>query len=370
MRVLLVVEDFGAIGGIQETVDHLSQEFIALGHQVAIVSTPYVTPGAERTPGTPAECTVLEIPGSKAVTLRHLERLIRQPLALELIAEIRRFRPELINSHVWTWDKFMSVAVACRRARVPLVHSLHDTWGQGKLGRRAIRSFKYTAALTSNSQATKAQFVALSSRARKAHVVLGGVDLAAADAAVPWLRERRYIFCAARLDLRHRAIDRLIAAFALVAPDYPEVDLLIAGSGPDRDRIAEQAHEAGSAARVELLGARARAELWSLYKGALFFAMPSRMPEGLGLVFLESMACGRPVIATRSGATPEIVIDSDNGFLVDADQVEGLATAMRAMLGDENRRLAMGRRGRAMVRERFTWRAVALRYLEAYATVV
>lgn len=370
MRILLIVEDFAAIGGIQETVDYLSQEFVALGHQVAIISTPYVTPGAERTPGTSAEYSFLEIPGSKAVTLRHLERLFRQPLPAELIAEIRRFRPELINSHIWTWDKFMSVAIACRRTHVPLVQSLHDIWGRGKLGHRALRAFKYAAALTSNSQATKEQFVALSSRARLAHVVLGGVDLAAAEAAVPRLRRRRYIFCAARLDLRHRSIDQLIAAFALVAPEYPEVDLLIAGNGPDRDRIAKQIREAGGADRVQLLGARPRAELWSLYKGALFFAMPSRMPEGLGLVFLESMACGRPVIATRSGATPEIVIDGDNGFLVEADQVGALATAMRAMLGDENRRLAMGRRGHAMVRERFTWNAVARRYLDAYSAVL
>jgi glycosyltransferase involved in cell wall biosynthesis len=53
-----------------------------------------------------------------------------------------------------------------------------------------------------------------------------------------------------------------------------------------------------------------------------------------------------------------------------ANQVEALAAAMRALLGDENRRNAMGRRGFAMVRERFTWRAVALRYLQIYAASV
>jgi glycosyltransferase involved in cell wall biosynthesis len=369
MRILLVVEDFRAIGGIQEVVDCLSLELIALGHQVEIASTPYVTPRAERTPITSAECAFLEIPGSKAVTFRHLERLFRQPLAEDLIAEIRRFRPELINSHIWTWDKFRSVGVACLRTQVPLVQSLYDSWGQGKLGRGALRALKYAAGMTALSEATKAQFTGHSRRARKAHVVLGGVDLTAADAAAPYQRDRAYIFCAARLDLRQKAIEQLLAAFAIVKDDYPKVDLLIAGDGPDRDRLAARVRDERIVERVELLGVRPRAELWSLYKGAMFFAMPSRMPEGLGLVFLESMACGRPVIGTRSGGTPEIIIDGDNGFLVEADHIEGLAIAMRAMLGDENRRVAMGRRGHAMVRERFTWRAVALRHLAAFADV-
>jgi glycosyltransferase involved in cell wall biosynthesis len=370
MRIMLIAEDFRAIGGIQEVVDHLSEELIASGHQVAIVSTPYITPGAERMPRTIAECTIVEIPGHKAVTLRHLERLWRQPLAADLVAQIDRFRPEVINSHVWTWDKFMGVAIACRRARVPLVQSLYDSWGQGKLGRGALRSLKYATGLTALSEATKAHFVAYSRRARKAQVVLGGVDLAAADAAAPWQRERGYIFCAARLELRHKAIDVLLAAFALIAPDHPNIDLLIAGDGPDRERLAALATAAGIAGRVEMLGVRPRVELWSLYKGALFFAMPSRLPEGLGLVFLESMACSRPVIATRRGGTLEIVIDGDNGLLVGDDCAEAFATAMRAMLADDSSRLAMGRRGYAMVRERFTWRAVAQRHLRVYESVV
>ena len=79
LRIMFIAEDFHAIGGIQETVDHVSEELIAMGYPVAIVSTPYVTPGAERVPRTSAECAMVEIPGHKAVTLRHLERLCVNP---------------------------------------------------------------------------------------------------------------------------------------------------------------------------------------------------------------------------------------------------------------------------------------------------
>jgi glycosyltransferase involved in cell wall biosynthesis len=370
MRILQITEDFRAIGGIQELVEQVSNELIALGHHVAIVSTPYVTPGAERIPSTRAECTYVEIPGRKVISMRHPERIFRQPIASELIAQIHRWRPDVVNSHLWTWDKFMTVADAAQRSRVPLVQSLYDSWGQGKLGRGALRSLRRAAALTALSQATRAQFAAIARTAKHAHVMLAGVDLAAAEAAVPYARIRPYIFCAARLDLRHKAIDLLIEAFAAITSDFPEVDLLIAGAGPDRDRLDAEIRAADLGQRIELLGARPRDELWSLYKGARFFAMPSRMPEGLGLVFLESMACGRPVIATRSGGTPEIVGHRDNGLLLESDDRGRWADALCTLLVDDGLCKAMGVRGHAIVRERFTWRAVALRHLGVYEAVV
>lgn len=366
MRVLFVVEDFRAIGGIQEVVDHVCEELIAMGHQAAVVSTPYVAPGAERARVSSAGCSLVEIPGRKAVTLRHLERLWRQPRASALAAEIASARPDVINSHVWTWDKLPSVALECAHARVPLVQSLHDTWGAGKLGRRALRAFKYAAAFTANTNATRSEFAALAPRTRRARVVYGGVDLAAADAAEPFRRDRAYIFCAARLNLAHRAFDVLADAFAIVAPEFPSLDLLIAGDGPDRESLAARVSALRLDGRVSLLGARPRAELWSLFKGARCVAMPSRMPEGMGLVFMESMACGRPAIASASGGALEIVRHGDNGLLVDRLEPDAWARAIRTMLSDAAAREAMGRRGYAMARERFSWRAVAERHLAAY----
>ena len=121
------------------------------------------------------------------------------------------------------------------------------------------------------------------------------MDLAAAAAASAFCRDRSYIFSAARLDLRSKAVDALVSAFAMVASDFPEVDLLIAGAGPDRETLAGQiATLKGLQNRIELIGARGRDEMWALYKGSLFFAMPSRVNEGEGLVYREAMAWGNP----------------------------------------------------------------------------
>ncbi|MBE3604161.1 glycosyltransferase family 4 protein [bacterium] len=370
MRILMAAEDFAAIGGIQELVDRLAVELLAMGHQVEIFSTPHVTPGLERTPATPAAIVYGEIPGRKAISLRHPERLWRQPIADELITRIRAFRPDLVNSHLWTWDKIPSVADAARRTKTPFVQSLYDSWGVGKLGRRAMRSLNRAAGLTALSRATRDYFARIARRARQAHIVFAGVDLAAAEAAHAYRSERPYILSAARIDLRQKALDLLIEAFALAVQEFPSVDLLIAGDGPDREKLAALVAARGLGARVAILGARPRAELWSLYKGARCFAMPSRMPEGLGLVFLEAMACGRPVIASASGGTPEIVYHGDNGLLVDRLEPDAWAGAIQTMLSDAAAREAMGRRGYAMVRERFSWRAVAERHLAAYNQVL
>ena len=111
-----------------------------------------------------------------------------------------------------------------------------------------------------------------------------------------------------------------------------------------------------------------RSELWGLYKDALFFAMPSRMPEGLGLVFLEAMAAGVAVIGTRSGGTPEIVDHGRTGLLVEDNTPAELATAMRQMLNNPGERTAMGERARQRVASRYTWRQFALQYLEVYSS--
>ena len=366
MRVLFAAEDFRAIGGIQELVDRLAVELLAMGHQVEIFSTPHVTPGLERTPAAPAGIVYGDIPGRKAINLRHPERLWRQPAAEELIERIRAFRPDLVNSHLWTWDKIPTVAGAARRTRTPFVQSLYDSWGSGKLGRGALRSLKRAAGIVALSRATRDYFSGFAPVCRRAQIVLGGVDLAAAAAAAPYRAERSYILSAARIDFRHKALDLLIEAFALAAREFPSVDLIIAGDGPDREKLAALAAARGLGGRVAVLGARPRAELWSLYKGARCFAMPSRMPEGLGLVFLEAMACGRPVIASGAGGALEIVFHGDNGLLVDRLEPDAWARAIQTMLSDAAARESMGRRGYAMVRERFSWRAVAERHLAAY----
>ncbi|HUA35503.1 MAG TPA: glycosyltransferase family 4 protein [Candidatus Binataceae bacterium] len=371
MRILLLCEAFRSIGGVQEVVDNLAAELAALGNDVAILSTPFVA-GEPRTIRFSGECRYVGIPSRRPVTLRHPERLLRLPLSLrvrELSNAIADFRPTVVSSHCWSWDQFPAVVAACQRAHLPLVHSLFDSWGSGTMGTAALSALRGAAALTALSEATRRFFEPLLPEARDARVIIGGVDPTLAEASVPMPHPHPYIFCAARLDIRHKAIDSLIEAFASIASEHREVDLLISGGGRDRESLEALAISSGVADRVKFLGIVPRAELWSLYKGATIYAMPSRMPEGLGLVFLEAMAAGIPVIGTRSGGTPEIVEHELTGLLIGENNSPAeLAAAMIRLLRDPEMRRQMGQHARERVASRYSWRQFAGQYLEVFAS--
>jgi glycosyl transferase family 4 len=159
MRILLIVEAFRCIGGIEEVVDHLAFEFSRHGHHVAVLSTPYVPAGCERIPLAQVECLYSEIPGRKISSLRHPERLFRRPPGVaELSRMIGGWRPDVVSSHEWQWDKFPTIGDACRNANAPFVQSLYDWRGRGKLGDSPLRALNRAAALTALSHATRRYF--------------------------------------------------------------------------------------------------------------------------------------------------------------------------------------------------------------------
>lgn len=369
MRILLIVEAFRSIGGVQEIVDHLACELSRSGHTVALVSTPYVAPGSVRTGRAQVETAYLDIPSQKVVTWRHPERVVRQARGDELERYLVRWRPDVVSSHVWTWDKMPTVAAVCRRLRLPLVQSLYDSWGRGQLGVGALGALDYASALTAISRATRDYFAARRPAARNARVIGGGVDLEMAESVPAYCHERPYLFCASRIDLAHKALDVLVDAFAVVLAGHPGFDLLIAGDGPDRGRIEARVSAAGLAGKVVMLGGRRQHdELFPFYKGATLVVMPSRQPEGLGLVLLEAMSCGTPAVASRSGGAPEIVRDGQTGLLVEGTEPARWAAAILKLLGEPEALSAMGERGREYAR-RFGWGAVAAGFLDVYKSV-
>jgi phosphatidylinositol alpha-1,6-mannosyltransferase len=312
----------------------------------------------------------VQIPAAKRPTLRHPERLFGWPRGEDLAAVFRRLKPDVVNSHVNQWNKYPAIVNAAMAAGVPLVQTLQDCYGGDwnyPAPLKVLTNAAKLCVLTASVADGLKQFLP---PIRAARVIRGGVNCAEASQSTACERSRPYLLTASRLQLSSKALDVVIGAFAEISRNYPELDLLIAGEGPDRARLTALATELGIEGRVEFTEAVSRAKLWSLYKGARFFVMASRRPEGLGLVFLESMACGRPVIGTRSGGVPEVVSHGEHGLLVERNEVEQFGAAMDWMLAHENEREEMGRRGLSNVREQYDWPRVAECYIDVYEEAI
>ncbi|MFQ5690521.1 MAG: glycosyltransferase family 4 protein [Gemmatimonadota bacterium] len=178
----------------------------------------------------------------------------------------------------------------------------------------------------------------------KVDVVRPPVDTERFTPAASASRSRPYLLSVARLD-RGKGFPVLLEAFRRVAAEADGLELRIAGAGPVREMLERMARSFGLERRVRFLGHVEGAALIRLYQGAELFTLASRQ-EALGIVYLEAMACGLPVVATDAGGTGEVVREGETGFLVPRDDPASLADRLLAVLSDSGLRSRLGVRGR------------------------
>jgi glycosyltransferase involved in cell wall biosynthesis len=156
--------------------------------------------------------------------------------------------------------------------------------------------------------------------------------------------------------LPHKNLQRLLWAFALIAADVPQI-LVIAGRTDPRyhPKLAAEAKALGVTEKVRFLDYVPAEDLPALYTGADVFVLPS-LYEGFGLPILEAMACGTPVIASRTSSIPEVT--GDAAALVDPQDVPALAAIMHAVLADPDAREGLRQRGLARAAQ-FSWSRTA-----------
>ena len=166
----------------------------------------------------------------------------------------------------------------------------------------------------------------------------------------------RVILTVGRWDAReaYKGLDHLILAMPRLLQAVPDVHLVAIGSGTDVPRLQRLAQESGVASRVRFLSSLPQEDLWSAYAFCDVFALPSR-GEGFGLVFLEAMSHGKPVVGGAHGGTPEIIENGVSGYLVQHGEVAQLADCIRLLLADDTLRLRMGQRAFERARSEFTF---------------
>ena len=161
-----------------------------------------------------------------------------------------------------------------------------------------------------------------------------------------------------------------IAAFAEVAPALPDAHLVIVGgpSGPQGQAELERLHrlvlDLGLTGRVAFVPPQPHELLSTFYRAADVCLVPSRT-ESFGLVALEATACGTPVVAAAVGGLPTLVEDGRTGYLLDERDPRLFADRLAAILTDDERAAAMGRRAAARARS-YTWTTAARRLQHLY----
>ena len=311
----------------------------------------------------------------------------------EFLGNLRSFQQsegidyDLIHSHYWLSGRVGTIL--SERWDVPHVATFH-TLAKTKLMARAgereselrntaeMRVADAADAIVVSTQQEKqdlARFYQTSPH--KVQVIPAGVDLdlfrpvnRAKARQVLGLTDKRVILYVGRLEPL-KGLDILIRAIALLEGSA-ETRLLIVGGthGLDRElgRLKSLAFRLGIEGRVTFTGAVKQAELPNYYSAADVFVLPSYY-ESFGLVALESMACGTPVVASRVGGLSTFVRDGEVGYLVPWHCPEPFAQRLDMLLANPTLREAMGKAARAEARG-MGWSVVADRMLNFYSSLI
>jgi glycosyltransferase involved in cell wall biosynthesis len=173
----------------------------------------------------------------------------------------------------------------------------------------------------------------------------------------------RFYLTVSRLDRRERAKGILTLLEAMSGLEDDRIRLVVAGDGNDRAFLMQVAERLGLANRVKWIGSVDDATLLDLYSRCTAFVLPS-CQEGFGIVYLEAMRCGAPVIAAREKGVVDVVMHRETGLLVEFGDVVGLMAAMSEIDRDALLRVRVRKAALAQVtgRGRFTYAAFKERW--------
>jgi 1,2-diacylglycerol 3-alpha-glucosyltransferase len=347
------------ISGVVRSVESFVTELRRQGHHASVYAPGY--PGyVDRDPD------VVRFPSVQAPGVPDFPLAI--PVARRFVADLRARRLTMIHTH----SPFLLGSAgryAARRLRLPLVFTHHTMYSEyvhymplvsQRFSREVVT--KYTVRYCNRctlviapSEAVRTFLTAGGVRARIEVLPTAGLDLARFGRLDPsWVRRRYGISAGAPLLItvgrlaREKRFDNLLASFARAARGGPE-RLLVVGGGPQAAELRRVARTLGIAGQVAFSGPLEHDRVLDCYAAADLFAFASPT-ETQGLVVVEAMAAGLPVVAVGTGGVAEVVGHEETGLLVPQD-IDALAAAIRRMLDDPGLRRRCAEAGRRAARE-------------------
>ena len=165
--------------------------------------------------------------------------------------------------------------------------------------------------------------------------------------------------------IERKGIAFLIEALPVILKEDDRVRLTIIGEGNLEEKLKSLAKRQGVADKVTFMGFREHNRMPKYYNKAQLFILPSKN-EGMSNTILEAMACGLPIITTRTGGTGELI--KGNGILVPVEDSQAIARAVLKIMAEPQSRKKMAEKSRQIALE-FSWRKQAMKYVDIYKSL-
>jgi len=395
-------------GGAEDIVQKTKVALESSGQTVHLFGTrkqPFFDPALATHPHLPSYIDYDKVSGMAKLTA--MRRPFYNTEAKEAFREtLKTTRPDVVHFHNIHWHLSPSVIKPCVELGIPTVMTLHEARNICPAGtlmrggetfckellctkKSPLNAIKYKCY---DGSLPKSGFVAAEFLFRDVHHLLDQIDhfIAPSQALrnlaiesgissekisvvsnpleIDWLNQTAptttgdYFLFAGRLS-QEKGVHTLLDALAFAGKDVP---LKIAGTGDQADALKKKADNLGLT-HVEFLGFTQKDELKELYRHAIATIVPSEWFETFGLTVIESMACGRPVIATNNGGPKNIIEASGAGALFEMKNANDLAQILKSWHNDSMIPLAMGSSALRYVNEHCTLSAYTESLMDAYA---
>ncbi len=376
-------------GGVERHVAEIAPRLAARGHRVEVFTT-------ELYREFPWEELPASVPREEATAFGAVHRLPAWSLPGELHytffrgleRRLRAFGPDIVHVHTYGTHQASVAARLARRTGTPFVLTahFHPIWSiEGGWFRRRLRG-TYDRFLAGPVLARAARLI-VQTREEERLVRELGIPLPPVTIVPPGYAPSPppgpgeagfaarhglsgpFVLFVGRL-ASNKGLVRLVDAFAPLVRQDPSATLVLVGAdGGMAASVDQRARELGVAPAVRRLGFLAsEGELAAAYREARVAVLPSDY-EAFGLVLLEALAQGTPVVASRVGGIPEVVEDGRSGLLVPPGDTPALASALARLWADPDLARRLGETGQREVVPRFSWDALAERLDQVYREV-
>jgi len=288
----------------------------------------------------------------------------------EALAFLNRDDFDLVNFH-WLFPVCFWLGRFSRRSGVPVVLTAHGTDVHLALKKPfsmfADKGLKKSAALTLNSRYMK-DLLKEFDLPERTEIIPMGVDTEKFHPGSHKPSGSRKIIFLGRL-IKQKGIEILLDAFSSALRKAPEAELEIIGYGPEKDDLARKVKQLRIEGSVSLCDRVSYAELPERYGGARALALPSLIPEGLGMTAVEAGACGVPTVTFGLGGTSETVVDGETGLVVDQSR-ESLADGLIRILTDDDLAGRLGENARKKVVEQYSWDVISKKFDKLFRQII